>query len=392
MLNRPLASMMGFLVLAALGLAPTQAAAQTTTTGTITINTGTQATELVDANHNPVSHSYQPATSQLFWVNLSECRLGWQYQVSVTTAGIGSATMEVWAGLGSADCSQTTYRYGTGVYGTQQCWRVASVGIIDQTSAVYIPVENVVAQIWTSDTNGADVPTATAADCDRIAASGTIPEAGESVNLNFYVFLAGTSGTPTYSATWSGAGFDLIGPQAPTGVSLQPADTEMYVNWGQVVVTDLAGYNIFCQDLTANDGGLSFLGSNDAGLTDAGTVACPAKNTPITAGCLPPDGMSPSGTVASTLATSGIAGNLKNGDTYACAVSCYDTMQNNGPLSEYATSAPWYVDDFFSNYRERGGKAGGGFCSVGKGRSAFALVIPLAAIVLLALRRRRSRS
>ena len=388
MLKHPLTSILGFLVLAAIGLAPARVEAQTTTTGTITINTGSQATELVDSNHNPVSHSYTPATSQLFWVNLAECKLGWQYQVSVTTLGIGSANMEVWAGLSSADCTQAIYRYTSG---SQQCWRVASVGIIDQTSAVYIPVQNVVAQILTTDTNGADVPQATAADCERIAASG-IPEAGQTINLNFYVFAGGTTGTPTYSATWTGAGYDLLGPAAPTTVSLQSADTELYMNWAQVVVTDLAGYNIYCQDLTASDGGLSLLGPNDAGPTDAGTVVCPANNTPLTPGCLPPDGMSPSGTVASTLATSGVAGRLKNGDNYACAVACYDTMENNGPLSDYATATPWYVDDFFSIYRLARGKAGGGFCSIGRGRSAIALVIPLAAVVLLALRRRRSKS
>lgn len=383
MSKRALASYLGFLVITALGLLPRWVHAQT-----ITINTGSQATELVDANHNPVSHSYTPATSQLYWVNLAECKNNWVYQVSVTTLGIGSANMEVWAGLSGADCTQAIYRY---TVGSQQCWRVASVGIIDQTSAVYIPVENVVAQLFTTDLNSADVPQGTAADCDRIANSG-IPEAGLQINLNFYVFAGGASAAPTYSATWTGAGYDLIGPQAPTGVSLQSADTELYVNWGQVVVTDLAGYHLYCQDLATSDSGINLLGLNDGGLTtDAGTVVCPANNTPMTPGCVPPDGMQPSGTISSTLATSGIASKLNNGDNYACAVACYDTMENNGPLSSFATGVPWYVDDFFSLYRRDLGKAGGGFCSIGHAGTAVGFLIPLASIALLALRRRRSK-
>ena len=57
--------------------------------------------------------------------------------------------------------------------------------------------------------------------------------------------------------------YDLIGPAPPTGVSLQSADTELYVNWGQVVVTDLSGYNIYCQNLAQIDGGLAQLQSYD---------------------------------------------------------------------------------------------------------------------------------
>ena len=83
MSKRALAYYLGFLVVTALGLLPRWVHAQT-----ITINTGSQATELVDANHNPVSHSYQPATSQVYWVNLAECKLNWVYQISVTTLGM----------------------------------------------------------------------------------------------------------------------------------------------------------------------------------------------------------------------------------------------------------------------------------------------------------------
>ncbi len=387
MTKRLFASIWGFLVLAALGLLSAPVAAQTTTTGTITINTGSQATELVDVNHNPVSHAYQPATSEIYWVNLAECKLNWQYQISVTTSNIGSATMEVWAGPTGTDCTTVYDRFTYPV-----CWRVATVGIIDETSAVYIPVVNVVGEHYQTNSGSTDVIQGSPTDCDTQANSGVIPEAGLAIDLDFYVFEGGSGSTPTYSATWSGAGFDLIGPAPPTTVSLLPADTELYVNWAQVVVTDLAGYNIYCQDVSKIDGGLALLQSYDAGFTDAGTVVCPANNTQLIQGCLPPDGMSPSGSVTSTLATSGVAAGLANGDNYACAVSCIDTMQNTGPLSQFATGTPWYVNDFFSIYRRAGGQAGGGFCSIGHRRfTAIVLLIPLASLVLLALRRRRSK-
>ena len=381
MSRRLLALMSVFGVVTALGLAPSLARAQTTTAANISVVTGTQATQLVDSSNNPVTHTF--VSDQPFWVNLAECKAGWQYQVSITTVGIGSTTMEVWAGSTSSDCSQGASRFST----SPSCWRVGIFGVNDGTSAVYIPVQRVVGQhyLGLGDVAGNTVPEGNRDDCDRIA-TGLTQEAGVAINLNFYIFSGGTTnGTPTYSAVWGSAGYDLVGPAPPTTVNLRPADGQIYVSWSQVAVTDLAGYKIYCQDQSGTDAGFVV----DAGTTDAGTTVCPDKNTPMTAGCLPPNDMVPSGDVSDKLATSGIAQGLADGHQYACAVASYDTRQNDGVLSDLSFTSPWYVDDFFSIYRKNGGKAGGGFCSINIHRAPYWGTLTLATVAFLVLRKRR---
>lgn len=372
-----------FLVVTALGLTPARVHAQLTGAA-INVNTDPLATKLVDANGNSVTHSY--ISDQPYWVNLAECRAGWQYQISLTDVGIGSTTLEVWAGSTGSDCSQPLSRFGA----NPVCWRVAIGGVNDGPYTINIPVQRVVAQntFVNSDVNvvsSTNVPTANDTDCTRVA-QGNTQEAGIPINLNFYIFLGGTSnGTPTYSAVWGNAGFDLVGPAAPTTVTLRPADGETYVNFSQVVVTDLSGYKIYCEDQTTTDAGVVL----DAGLVDGGVADCSNAAKTMTSGCLPPTGMAPSDIIADKLATSGIARTPNNGHPYACGVASFDTRQNDGVLSTLATTTPWYVDDFFSIYRRSGGKAGGGFCSVQPHRPSSSGMLALAALALFVIRRRR---
>jgi hypothetical protein len=373
------------LVLAAvttLSLFSRPAVAQTTTTASITINTGSTATQLVDKNGNAVTHSY--TSDHAFWVNMDECHAGWQYQLSVTTVSVGSVNLEVWASTSGNDCSSTSERFGT----SPNCWRVLSEGITDGTYAHYIPVQRVVgAHMFDSNTSSSSslVPEGTAADCDTQAVSSS--RTGVSIVLYVYVFSSGSSaGTPTYSATWSDGGYDLMGPAAPGTVGAQPADTELYMNWSQVLDSDLAGYRIYCQDCTAADAATNVCDLYSG--TDAGEVTCPSTPGNLIPGCLP-NGSYLKGSVTDKQAVSGLAEHLTNGDKYACGVAGFDTRENSGDLTSLVTSTPWYVKDFFSTYRRDGGKGGGGFCSVGQRSSGVGLLIPLASLCLLALRRVR---
>jgi hypothetical protein len=61
----------------------------------------------------------------------------------------------------------------------------------------------------------------------------------------------------------------------------------------------------------------------------------------------------------------GEASGLSNGNTYVVGVAAYDLLGNAGTLSALACGTPVDVDGFFELYREAGGQAGGGFCSVG---------------------------
>jgi len=351
-----------------------------TTAASITINTGSQATQLVDQNGNAVTHGY--TSDHPFWVNLQECRAGWQYQVSVTTVGTGTANMEVWASTAGNDCASTAARFTTA-----SCWRVGYFGVNEGTYAYYIPVQNVVAMHYfgLGEASGTTVHQGTAEDCDKIARQ-TNARAGVSITLYFYIFSGAGTGTPTYSATWAESGYDLIGPSAPATVGARAADTQLYLNWSQVLDSDLAGYRVYCQECRAA-GDLDVCDSYSTG--DAGEFDCSSDVDNLVPGCLPPSEHL-KGTVSDKLAVSGIAGNLTNGREYACGVAGFDTRQNSGTLSELVTGSPWWVRDFYTAYREAKGKGGGGFCSVGQRPSGFGLLIPLASLGLLALRRWRS--
>ncbi|WP_437489381.1 hypothetical protein WME75_10580 [Sorangium sp. So ce1014] len=99
-------------------------------------------------------------------------------------------------------------------------------------------------------------------------------------------------------------------------------------------------------------------------------------------------------------ANRGEAVNLENGKRYVVGVAAYDLVGNAGPLSALSCATPVDVDGFFEKYREAGGQAGGGFCSVeGPVGAGQWVSVPLGAVVAGAAlglwrrsRRRRARS
>jgi hypothetical protein len=232
---------------------------------------------------------------------------------------------------------------------------------------------------------------------------------GMAVTLFFYIFANSTNaGVPTYSDTWDQLGFDLLGPNPPGSVSMGIADSELHLHWSSVLDTDRAGYHVYCSpalppgsvvgDAGTVDGGASVEGTAvadggtpvDGGAPGVANSLCP--NAAIIQGNPPPAGLSPSGTAGTITATDAYAKGLTNGVNYACAVSVYDVMQNDGFFSQVVCGTPKLVTDFFSAYKAAGGKGGGGFCSIGRRGSSVGLIIPLASLALLALRRLRSKA
>jgi hypothetical protein len=86
--------------------------------------------------------------------------------------------------------------------------------------------------------------------------------------------------------------------------------------------------------------------------------------------------------------------NLKDFSYYNIAVAAVDAVGNVGPLSALACGEPQPVDDFWTQYTNAQGKAGGGFCSadgvgVPAGTSGLG-VLMVASMVAMVRRRRRS--
>jgi hypothetical protein len=86
---------------------------------------------------------------------------------------------------------------------------------------------------------------------------------------------------------------------------------------------------------------------------------------------------------------------LTNGATYDVVVAAVDGSGNVGPASNCASDYPAVVDDFFTLYREAGGRAGGSFCALqAVGEPTGAPIVGVAFSVLaftVARRRRRNR-
>jgi hypothetical protein len=83
---------------------------------------------------------------------------------------------------------------------------------------------------------------------------------------------------------------------------------------------------------------------------------------------------------------------LKDGYVYTVAIAAIDNLNDNGPLSTPLCATPSPIDDFFQQYVNDGGLAGGGFCAlegvgVPAGTGVFAFGMGLCCVVLL--RRRR---
>ncbi|WP_437726890.1 hypothetical protein [Sorangium sp. So ce861] len=105
------------------------------------------------------------------------------------------------------------------------------------------------------------------------------------------------------------------------------------------------------------NGGAGEPGGGDA--ADEGSSSC--QSAVLAPGEIP-DSAYRCGSLGRTGA--GEAGGLRNGNSYVVGVAAYDIVGNAGPLSELACGTPIDVDGFFELYREAGGQAGGGFCSV----------------------------
>jgi hypothetical protein len=84
---------------------------------------------------------------------------------------------------------------------------------------------------------------------------------------------------------------------------------------------------------------------------------------------------------------------LKDGYVYTVAIAAIDNLNDNGPLSTPLCATPSPIDDFFQEYANDGGLAGGGFCAlegVGVPAGTGVFAFGMAACCVALLKRRRS--
>jgi hypothetical protein len=92
-----------------------------------------------------------------------------------------------------------------------------------------------------------------------------------------------------------------------------------------------------------------------------------------------------------TTGTSARIEGLENGVDYAVGVAAVDKTGNASPITRVYVQSPVPTRDFYRGYRAAGGKADGGFCTVGgRGSRSLAALGAVAAAVLYWRRRRRA--
>jgi len=245
---------------------------------------------------------------------------------------------------------------------------------------------------------------------------------------------------------------DLIGPPAPTGLSVSVNDDDsLLVSYTESTgTTDVKGYQAYCHVLagagggaadwhqpTAGTGGVGGLGgaggvgggvAGSAGAVTGGGGSGGAGGTTSSG----TGGTTSSGAGGSTSSGTGGSGDsscysdilvpgslpegastcgsrvdsgditvdgLTMGQEYVIAVAAIDNVDNVGPLSTLGCGTPEEVLDFFDAYRDAGGQAGGGLCQCQLVGLSLERPLAVAAVLVLGLafglrrsRRQRGRS
>jgi hypothetical protein len=208
-----------------------------------------------DAGAPPHYNDFSPLA-----INYADCvnQIDIEFALNLSEAPAGDE-IQVWAGSGSADCTQVSARTA-GASATPggfpgRCWPVAPPGTFSptgSTSTARLHVLDLVAHIGDPNPPTTYTQTISSSVCKPNATS-------TAVDLNIYFFFAPTgSGRGTVAAT-APDGITglyqtpaaLVGPFAPTGVSVPNSGitaTSLTVNWVPQSEAIIQGYNVYYED------------------------------------------------------------------------------------------------------------------------------------------------
>jgi MYXO-CTERM domain-containing protein len=201
---------------------------------------------------------------------------------------------------------------------------------------------------------------------------------------------------------------DGLPPATPGGLRVTPGNEALEVAWDPLpYLDDLQGYIVFCSrggDLSVFPGTYKpkysspevlCPGSTTGALTDS-SDADDAEPSPGMRGPPPPRLAALDPMFACSEMITGRARQrlyqLQNGANYAIGVTSVDKAGNASAIEEVVLQTPIPTRDFYRTYREAGGSAEGGFCSVAPRPGGGSPWLALAgALLAVAVRRRRRR-
>jgi len=239
--------------------------------GTVSSTTPTISPELAALRYQPGSDAGAPGHTGNYSpssINYADCANGIDIAFTVDLANAPAGDeIQVWAGSGSADCTQQSARTASASTTPSdfpgRCWPVAANNVFDpkKSSATgRIHVRDLVAYIGQDNPPAAYSPTTDSSVCNPHATGGA-------VQLNIYFIFVPSGGTSTTASPVDGVSglyqtvAALVGPFAPQTVTVPntgiTANT-LTVYWVPQSESSILGYNIYRQDqgLTGTDNGI----------------------------------------------------------------------------------------------------------------------------------------
>jgi hypothetical protein len=368
------------------------------------------------ASQPPRSAGYNP-----YGISFSDCEsdYAWQFPIVVTYPGgtTGEDSLQVWAG--AQDCTQAANRAdGSGAGGT--CVPVTAPLVLSAlTSNVIVYTRDIAMAINAIAPVGVGNLASFASTHANSDAACFRQQGSAALALGLY-FLAFTDGGATVDTTISysaplatgasgtnGIFIDLVGPVAPTGVSLDSRDNSVDVSWLPASDSDTYGFEVFCAPGGAPDAAaeppIDAQCSSGVGTGDGGAAVgpCPAAPNANSNTCSSPL-LGANGAIGSEIplsyfcgpqvegmtVTSQLETNLTNGTDYAFGVAGFDGFQNIGALAVAGCADP---DPTSAN--EAGGGGGCAIDAAGAhvGSTASCGGLAIGALAFLGRRRRQRR-
>lgn len=336
-------------------------------------------------------------------INLDDCRKDIRIRIPVTMTGFNdpSLTVQAWASTSGNDCTVLAARQNA----TRTCWRVTPNDI------PRFAIQNI--DIRAQDIIGGSKTTNGEYFAGKPDICGTIDITKFAVT---FMFLK-NNGSEVVSSVVYNVDVDTIGPDKLVGLEVTPGDTRISVKWAafgsaEGGTTSAQNVNIYyaaavprtvtidasstpiCEDASTDlDAGAIADASCQTINTGGGTATLACTAPGFNTGGLPPESTIPKITVGIG-SSQGLIEGLENGTSYAVTVAATDPYLNAGKVDDPICATPEVLDDFFETYRNAGGQAGGGLCTLNPatwpGEASAGLICATFAATSIVMRRRRN--
>ena len=326
---------------------------------TVTVTTGSILRQTKDGGSVPSRFVIDAKTQG---ISQKDCLDDLVFVVPLAITGLPTSySLQAWAGT---DCATLTSRTGA----NPTCWPLLGAGIsVAQSVSVKLRMQDIVAQMNTGTTRNTTYSAATSSVCTSQTSLGS---GSTSLGISFLWIDGGSGNSQGTPATWNIA-VKLFGPDAPTNLTAGAGGGLLKLTWtAPSNQKDLQGFRIYTQaaggdastdatTTTCTEGGVIDGGLDDSGDATSVQVDASCTTTPLTCG----------GTIDITKVTpteiggsvgGGTVSGLVDGQSYSVAVAAYDSFGNSGTLSNTICATPQDTLDFWDNYRNAGGTAGGG--------------------------------